>query len=353
MKRLSLTLLIYIAFVGAASGHDPGISSVVVKVADRLEVSATFSRKDVAALLSFERGAALEQTNLAQLALEAFLIEQNGKALKPKTHHAGVAGDDNVEVRLTFNSDAAGKLTFRSPIVKKFAPGHRQLLSLIDAKGTVLAQRLLSAGASAADLEIPQAQPAGAGAVETSMTGFIALGVEHILRGYDHLLFLFALLIVARSFIASLKVITCFTAAHSLTLALATFDVVQLPSRIVEPLIAASIVYVSIENLARRGESRGRLALTFGFGLIHGLGFATVLRELGLGSGGSGIALPLLSFNLGVELGQILVAAVLLPLIWKVRQYPIAANRLAPACSLLITVAGTYWLIQRLLPTTM
>jgi hypothetical protein len=110
-------------------------------------------------------------------------------------------------------------------------------------------------------------------------------------------------------------------------------------------------VYVSIENLARRGETRGRLALTFAFGLVHGLGFATVLRELGLGSSGSGIALPLLSFNLGVELGQILVAAVLLPLIWKVRQHPIAANRLAPACSLLITAAGTYWLIQRLLVT--
>ena len=351
MKRLSLTLLICIVFVGVASAHDPGLSTVMVKaVSDRLEVSATFSRKDIEALLVLRRGAALEQTDLAQLALETVRIEQYGKALHPIAHRIAFPGEDNVEVRLTFNSNAPGKFTFRSLLLERFAPGHRQLLSVMDASGGMLVERLLSASVTAADLEI---QPTRPGAPETSTRGFILLGVEHILRGYDHLLFLFALLVVARNFIASLKVITCFTAAHSLTLALATFDVVQLPPRIVEPLIAASIVYVSIENLARRGEARGRLALTFGFGLIHGLGFATVLRELGLGSGGSGIALPLLSFNLGVELGQILVAAVLLPLIWKVRQYPIAANRLAPACSLLITVAGTYWLIQRLLPTPM
>jgi hydrogenase/urease accessory protein HupE len=348
MNRFCLTLLISIAFVGVASGHDPGISSVVVKVADRIEVSATFSRKDIEGLLALQRGAALEQTNLAQLAFEAARLERNGEALKPTAHHIEFPGEDNVEVRLTFNSGATGKLSFRSPLLDRFPPGHRQLFSVIDAKGRVLAERLLSASINRADLEI---QPAAPSAPETSTRGFVLLGVEHILKGYDHLLFLFALLIVAPSPMASLKVITCFTAAHSLTLGLATLGVVQLPSRIVEPLIAASIVYVSIENLARRGESRGRLALTFAFGLIHGLGFATVLRELGLGSSGSGIALPLLSFNFGVELGQILVAAVVLPLIWKVRQHPIAASRLAPACSLLIIAAGTYWLIERLLIT--
>jgi hydrogenase/urease accessory protein HupE len=349
MNRFSLTLLICIAFVGVASAHDPGLSTLMVKVADnRLEVSATFSRKDIEGLLALQRGAALEQTNLAQLALETVRIEQNGQTMIPTAHQISFPGEDNVEVRLTFDSGATEKLTFRSSLLERFAPGHRQLLSVIDAKGRVLAERLLSASVSAADLEI---QPAAPSAPETSTRGFVLLGVEHILKGYDHLLFLFALLIVARNFMASLKVITCFTAAHSLTLALATLDVVQLPSSIVEPLIAASIVYVSIENLARRGESRGRLALTFAFGLIHGLGFATVLRELGLSSSGSGIAVPLLSFNFGVELGQVLVAAVLLPLIWKVRQHPIAASRLAPACSLLITAAGTYWLIERLLIT--
>ena len=345
MNRFCLTLLISIAFAGVASAHDPGLSTLIAKAAGhRLEVSATFSRKDIEGLFSLQRGLALNQTDLGQLALEAVRIEHNGQTMIPAAHQVGLPGEDNVEARLTFNSGMAGKLTFRSPLLEKFAPGHRQLFSVIDHRGNVLAERLLSASVGAVDLEMQD--PSGD---KKSATGFVALGVEHILTGYDHLLFLFALLIVAGSFTASLKVITSFTVAHSLTLGLATFDVVQLPSRIVEPLIAASIVYVSIENLIRRGESRGRLALTFGFGLIHGLGFATVLRELGLGSSSGGIILPLLSFNLGVELGQILVAAILLPLIWKVRQHPIAANRLAPACSLLVTAAGAYWLIQRLL----
>ena len=347
MNRFCLTLLISIAFVDVASGHDPGLSTLIVKAAShRLEVSATFSRKDIEGLFSLQRGLALNQTDLGQLALEAVRIEHNGQTMIPAAHQVGLPGEDNVEARLTFNSGMAGKLTFRSPLLEKFAPGHRQLFSVIDDRGNVLAERLLSASVGAVNLEMQA--PSGDSA-KKSATGFVALGVEHILTGYDHLLFLFALLIVAGSFTASLKVITSFTVAHSLTLGLATFDVVQLPSRIVEPLIAASIVYVSIENLIRRGESRGRLALTFGFGLIHGLGFATVLRELGLGSSSGGIILPLLSFNLGVELGQILVAAILLPLIWKVRQYPTAANQLAPACSLLVTAAGAYWLIQRLL----
>ena len=97
----------------------------------------------------------------------------------------------------------------------------------------------------------------------------------------------------------------------SLTLALASLDVVSLPSRVVEPLIAASIVFVGVENLWRRGaEPPGRWALTLAFGLIHGFGFASVLRDLGLASAKGGILMPLLTFNLGVEVGQIAIAEI-------------------------------------------
>src|SRR5688572_8149459 len=196
MKRLSLTLLVCIAFVGVASAHDPGLSSVMVKtVSDRVEVSATFSRKDIEALLAMQGGVALKQTNLSQLALETVRIQQNGQALKPTTHEINFPGEDNVEVRLTFNS-GTGKITFSSLLLERFAPGHRQLLSVTDVKGQVLAERLLSASVGAADLEIQPAQPS---VPETSIRAFVLLGVEHILTGYDHLLFLFALLIVARS----------------------------------------------------------------------------------------------------------------------------------------------------------
>lgn len=117
---------------------------------------------------------------------------------------------------------------------------------------------------------------------------FTRLGVEHIGTGYEHRLFLLALLAGYAGFRASARVISCFTLGQSLTLALATLDWVNFPARITEPLIAASILYVGVENLLRRGaEARGRGALTFGFGLIHGFGFASVLREIGVGANGS------------------------------------------------------------------
>ena len=151
---------------------------------------------------------------------------------------------------------------------------------------------------------------------------FTRLGVEHIGTGYEHRLFLLALLAGYAGFRASARVISCFTLGQSLTLALATLDWVNFPARITEPLIAASILYVGVENLLRRGaEARGRGALTFGFGLIHGFGFESVLREIGVGANGSGLALPLFSFNLGVELGQLAIAAVVLPLLWPLRRW--------------------------------
>ena len=122
-----------------------------------------------------------------------------------------------------------------------------------------------------------------------SFANFLSLGVKHILTGYDHLLFLFGLLIVARGFLSALTIITSFTIAHSITLAVATLHLVQIPSRIVEPLIAASIVFVGVENLLRGDIPNARRMVPFGFGLIHGFGFASALREAGIGSGAGGI----------------------------------------------------------------
>ena len=167
------------------------------------------------------------------------------------------------------------------------------------------------------------------------------------MTGYDHLLFLFALLVVTRNFKDSLKIITCFTLAHSLTLAIATLNLVQFSRRLVEPLIAASIIYVGVENIFSHGEPKRRWVLTFLFGLIHGFGFATVLRELGVGTNGSGVAVPLISFNLGVELGQIAIAAVALPLIWKLRTHAVFVRRWVPASSVAVALLGTFWFVQR------
>jgi hypothetical protein len=118
---------------------------------------------------------------------------------------------------------------------------------------------------------------------------------------------------------------------------------------VVEPLIAASIVYVGIENIFSRNLDR-RWLLTFGFGLVHGFGFASVLRELGIGSGAGGTAIPLVSFNLGVEIGQIAIALIILPAVWKLRAQPTFITKYVPACSVLITLIGAFWLVERILP---
>ena len=184
---------------------------------------------------------------------------------------------------------------------------------------------------------------------KTTFSEFLKLGIEHIITGYDHLLFLFSLLVVTRSFIPALKIITFFTIAHSITLGLAAANVVDIPSTIVEPLIAATIVYVGIENLIRGDHPKGRQWLTFFFGLIHGFGFAAVLREMGISSFETGIMVPLFSFNLGVEIGQIAVASLVLPIIWWLHKKPKIEPWLTPVCSILASLAGAYWLIERTL----
>ncbi|HEY3914106.1 MAG TPA: HupE/UreJ family protein, partial [Verrucomicrobiae bacterium] len=147
-------------------------------------------------------------------------------------------------------------------------------------------------------------------------TEFLGMGIKHILTDYDHLLFLFALLIGCKRLSSVIKVITDFTVAASISLALATLGCMEVQSRDIEPLIAATIIYVGIENLFSRQAISRRAYLTFGFGLVQGFGFAGALREMRVGSNGASVTVPLLAFNTGVQIGQMMVAPVLLPLLW-------------------------------------
>jgi hydrogenase/urease accessory protein HupE len=132
------------------------------------------------------------------------------------------------------------------------------------------------------------------------------------------------------------------------SLALATLEIVNLPARLVEPAIAASIVFVGVENIWRRGsEPPARWALTFAFGLIHGFGFASVLRDLGVARSSEGVFMPLFSFNLGVEIGQVAIAVAVLPIIWQLRKNERFVRRGVPVLSALIAVAGAYWFCER------
>lgn len=172
---------------------------------------------------------------------------------------------------------------------------------------------------------------------------YFSLGLSHIFRGYDHIAFLLALLFVRR-FGDLVKVITAFTVAHTITLGLAALGVVALPGRLVESAIAASIVYVAAENLRAKHNAPSRWLIAFAFGLVHGFGFAAILRELGLPA--EGLVRSLLAFNLGVEAGQLAIAAVGWPLFrWVERQPWGARARVTIAVTLL--AFGAAWLIDR------
>lgn len=149
-------------------------------------------------------------------------------------------------------------------------------------------------------------------------TSFVRLGVEHILSGWDHLLFLLVLLLRGGHWLSMAKIVTAFTLAHSVTLALAALDVVAVPDRLVEAVIALSIAAVAAENLFLRALVARRWLVSFAFGLVHGFGFSSVLRELGLPS--DGLLLALFGFNVGVELGQAAVVALALPALALVRR---------------------------------
>jgi hydrogenase/urease accessory protein HupE len=275
-------------------------------------------------------------------------VKLDDQAVIPTDVRCSLDERNNLTVHLSFPARSFTRIFVQSKWLPLLPTGHRQYFSIQNSRGDILAEHLLSANSDSATLQLDAAaMKPETNAKTNSFLDFLAMGVKHIWTGYDHLLFLFGLMIVTRNFKASIKIITCFTIAHSITLAIATLNLVQISSGIVEPLIAASIVYVGLENLFRGGEPKGRWLLTFAFGLIHGFGFASVLRELGVGANGSSIAIPLISFNLGVELGQIAVAALALPLIWKLRTQPVFIRRWVPASSTIVALLGGYWFVQR------
>jgi hydrogenase/urease accessory protein HupE len=175
---------------------------------------------------------------------------------------------------------------------------------------------------------------------------FVPAGIHHILIGPDHLLFLVGLLLLGGSISQLLLVVSSFTVAHSITLSLAALNIVSPPARLIEPSIALSIVYVGTDNLmVGRGRDM-RAWIAFGFGFIHGFGFANVLREMDLPTRALGWSL--FSFNVGVEIGQLLVVVVVASALAALRsRSEWAGRRLAFVGSLVVIAAGAFWFVQR------
>jgi hydrogenase/urease accessory protein HupE len=302
----------------------------------------------------------------ARPALEAcarafYRVRSGGQELPVLEARLDVTVENDLDVRVFYPRPARSPLLFDAALLPRLA-GRAMAGVVLTATGarTFLGQKVLRPDDAAFEIPItPEAEAPGTPPLP-GFRSYLRLGVEHILTGADHLLFLLGLLVVCRRVRTVAAIVTCFTVAHSVTLALAALGVVTLPGRIVEPLIAATIVVVGIENLLLGDEPQGRWQgrwqgqwierwiLTFAFGLVHGLGFAGALAALGLGTAGTSIVGPLIAFNLGVEIGQLLFAAPLVVLVWKLRAVPAFARYGARAASLIVAAVGLVWLAQRL-----
>lgn len=246
-------------------------------------------------------------------------------------------GDGRVTLELHLECPATpARLVIRDDWADVFGEHYRTIARVESAGG--VREAVFLPDAREATIELA---PGGQG----QSAGFFRLGVEHILTGYDHLLFLAALLLRGGRLLTLFKIITAFTLAHSATLALAVLGIVAIPDRIVEPAIAASIVWVALGNLRWRGAPSQRWRVSFLFGLVHGFGFASAIAPLALSRGR--LAMALLGFNLGVEAGQALVLLLLLPaLLWmRGREWQPAVVR---GASLGVAVVGLGWFVQRL-----
>lgn len=202
----------------------------------------------------------------------------------------------------------------------------------------------------------------GAQSPTAAFMSYIPVGFDHILpKGLDHILFVLGLFFLSTRWGPLLWQVSAFTLAHTVTLALGALGWVNVPGSIVEPLIAASIVYVAVENLFQRGLTKWRPFIIFGFGLLHGLGFASVLGEFGLPE--SQFIPALIGFNVGVELGQLTVIALAALILFgctrlarrsdlseaelAVGTYAVMFRAVSIPASLIIAVIGAYWCVER------
>jgi hypothetical protein len=286
-SRFVLGTVIFLLGALSSQAHDPGLSSAKLALrANTLRSTLTFAPADLEAIFG---GIKPDAAQLKSLAAQSLEVDFDEKAAQPVEVSARTLDNKDVEFELLYRTGPAARLAVRSRLLDRLPFGHRQYFVLAGDNGAVLAEKLLSGANPEVKVRLPETA-AVAAPPSPPFSEFLGMGIKHILTGYDHMLFLFAVLIGAKRISSVVKIITAFTVAHSISLALATLGWVEIPSRIIEPLIAATIVYVGIENIASRGEISHRAVLTFGFGLIHGFGFAGALRDMGVGSNGGAIA---------------------------------------------------------------
>ncbi len=334
----------------AALAHDPFEVTTQARVRESsIELSVTMTRK---AALELARATGVGEGNVGALGPRLFEVEIAGKPLTARASSVAQPDDKELVFHIAYDRPACGRLHIEAAHLNALGEGFTSALDLRqEAPPRALGAFVLTASDMARDVELEplcaQLAPASpASPAPPSLGFFLRLGVEHILSGYDHLVFLGALLVAARSLRSTLLLVSAFTLSHSVTLALAALGWVTLPGLLVESAIALSILVVGLENLWLKAEPKHRTTMVLAFGLVHGLGFAGALRDAGLGNEHS--LERLFAFNLGIEVGQIALALLAFPLLSRVRSGRFSSPTLT-AVSVAIALFGAYLLADRAL----
>ena len=349
LRRIALLGPLLLA-VPAAQAHTVGISRGEYRVSgSSVRADLVFARPELAAAvpgLDADRDGSVTAADLqasrralAEAIVRGIEVGSAKGACTGEVVEATITEQDGVALRMAYHCPGAPASTLRLALLESLSLGHRHLAAIVSGESTttsVLYERN-------AELRlIASPDPEADGGVAWPL---FRLGIQHILTGYDHLLFLFGLILVGGRLRALLVVVTAFTVAHSISLGLAALGIWAPSPRLVEPAIALSIAYVGVENWFVRDAAR-RWLVTFPFGLIHGFGFAGALREISLPAGQ--VPLALASFNLGVEAGQLAVLAVVLPMVLWLGHRRWFADRGVKALSAAIALAGLGWFMARL-----
>lgn len=346
-----LVLLALLAIALPAAAHKVGISRGEYRAQGAtLHADLTFARPELAATVPgldangdgtvSENELASGKAALVATVVDGLDVDAGSGRCRGDLEHAELTANDGLALHLVYACDKApAAFHLRMPLLASLSVGHRHLADVASATGAPPVTHVLYEASPAFDVG---AQPAQAGG---QLAGSLfLLGIEHILTGFDHLMFLFGVVLVAARLRTILLAVTAFTLAHSVTLGLATLGFWAPSPAIVEPAIALSIVYVGIENWFVKDASR-RWMLTFPFGLVHGFGFAGALKEIALPR--SEVPLALVSFNLGVEAGQVLVLALVLPILFWLRRLPWFARNGVRSASSVVALSGLVWFVQR------
>jgi hydrogenase/urease accessory protein HupE len=357
MKSLSCgALVVFFALPApSARAHTVGVSRGEYRViGPALEATLVFARPEVAAALSGldpDRDGVVSATELSEAqalvgdwAVRGLEVRSPAGRCDGAFQGAVLTEEDGIAIRAAYRClGTPAPVAARLGLLGSLSLGHRHLATVTDPSGAEGARAVLYE--SRPDLPI-RASPGGAESDASSVAWpLFRLGIQHILTGYDHLLFLLGLILVGGRLRPLLVVVTAFTVAHSVTLGLAALGVWAPSSRVVEPAIALSIAYVGVENWFVRDADR-RWLITFPFGLVHGFGFAGALQEISLPS--SQVPVALLAFNLGVEAGQLAVLALVLPAVLCLARSPWFAGRGVKVTSAAIAAAGLFWFVSRL-----